>query len=203
MADDNNVLLANVRTSTGKGPARRARLAGLIPAVMYGRGFDPVHLDLPGHDTFLIIKDGANAVINVKYDGKEQLTLVKNVQVHPVSRATLHIDLLAISKDDKVEVEVPIVLVGELAPGNQYTQEEFALPVLAPVTAIPESIEVSIEGLSDGVVVRVGDLTLPENIELDIPVTRDVVTVSAMAVQEEPEAAETEAGSEPAAEDKE
>ncbi|MSS83745.1 50S ribosomal protein L25/general stress protein Ctc [Actinomycetaceae bacterium WB03_NA08] len=183
MATENHVLNAQVRTETGKGPARRARRAGLVPAVMYGKGFEPVHLDLPGHGIFLIVKDSANAVIEVSYDGNKQLCLVKAVQTHPVSRNILHVDLLVVTKDQKVDVEVPIVLVGEPAPGTQTQQEEFALPVKASATAIPESIEVSVEGLAEGTVVRVSDLQLPAGVEAEQDANQDIVSIIAITDQ--------------------
>lgn len=193
MAEQTNVLLAQLRTETGKGAARRSRRAGMVPAVMYGHGIDPVHLDLPGHEAFLIVKDNANAVVTVKYDGKQQLVLVKNVQVHPVRRNILHIDLLAVRADEKVQVEVPLVLTGESAPGTQHQQEEFFLLISAPATDIPEHIEVSLDGLEEGAIVRVEDLKLPADVIAETPADRDVVSVLALAAEAEEEAATEEA----------
>ncbi len=208
MAEQTEVLLAQLRTETGKGASRRARRAGLVPAVMYGHGTDSVHLDLPGHDAFLIVKDNANAVVTIKYDGKEQLVLVKDIQRHPVRRDILHIDLLTIRAGEKVQVEVPIVLVGEPFPGTQHQQEEFSLLISAPATAIPESIEVNIEDLQIGAIVRVEDLVLPEGVESETPPERDVVSVMeiteiAEEAPEDLEAAEeaVEEATEQAAED--
>lgn len=178
MAEQKNVLVADLRTETGKGAARRARRAGLIPAVMYGHGIDPVHLDLPGHDAFLIVKDNANAIVTVKYEGKQQLVLVKAIQVHPVRRNILHMDLLVVRADEKVQVEVPVVLIGESVPGTQHQQEEFSLLISAPATNIPESIEVSIDGLDVGAIVRVEDLQLPEGVTAETPADRDIVSVT-------------------------
>ncbi len=200
MAEQENVLLAQVRTETGKGSARRARRAGLIPAVMYGHGIDPVHLDLPGHDAFLIVKDNVNAVMTVKYDGKQQLVLVKDIQVHPVRRDILHMDLQVVRAGEKVQVEVPVLLVGETAPGTQHQQEEFSLLVSAPATNIPESIEVSIEGLEEGTIVRVEDLTLPEGVTSETPADRDIVSVSEIVEISEPDVEEAEEAVEAAVE---
>lgn len=177
---NNAALLATVRTETGKGSARRSRRAGTVPAVMYGHGIDPVHLDLPGHETFLAVKDSSNAIVTVKYDGKEQLCLVKSIQVHPVRRDMLHVDLQVINRDEKVEVEVPVVLVGEPAPATQAQQEEFHLAISAPAIALPEHIEVSIEGLAEGTVLRVADLKLPANVTTDVDGDRDVVSITAV-----------------------
>lgn len=168
------------RTEFGKGPSRRSRVAGNVPAVMYGHGIDPVHLDLPGHDVFLIVKDNANAVLNVDYGKKKQLALVRNIQRHPVRRDIMHVDLLVVRADEKVEVEVPILLVGEPIPGNQLQQEEFALLISAPAVSIPETIDVDVEGLDEGAVVRVEDLTLPEGVEALLEGDRDIVSVTAI-----------------------
>lgn len=170
-----------IRTEVGKGSARRARRAGLVPAVVYGHHLDPVHLDLPGHEVFLIVKDSANAVVNVTYGENTQLALVKSVQRHPVRRDILHVDLLAVSAKERVEVEVPVVIVGEPAAGTQSQQEEFSIVVSAPAIAIPESIEVSVEGLNEGTIVRVGDVELPENVEVQEDLKdRDIVSVVAI-----------------------
>ena len=181
------------RTEFGKGPSRRSRAAGNVPAVLYGHGIDPVHLDLPGHDIFLIVKDNANAVLNVDYGDKEQLALVRSVQRHPVRRDIIHVDLLVVRADEKVEVEVPILLVGEPISGNQLQQEEFALLISAPAVSIPEAIEVDVEGLGEGAVVRVEDLVLPKGVEALLEGDRDVVSVTAITenvVETEEEAEE-------------
>lgn len=200
MSQQENVLVATLRTATGKGPARRARVAGFVPAVMYGHGIDPVHLDLPGHEVFLVVKDNANAVVTVKYDGNEQLCLVKSVQVHPVRRNILHVDLQVVRKGEKVEVSVPLLLVGENQSGTQSQQEEFELLVSAPATDIPESITVDVDGLEEGAIVRVGDLKLPEGVTTDIDESRDIVSIVALVVNEEPAEADAEAAVEAATE---
>jgi ribosomal protein L25, Ctc-form len=191
MANETATLKAEVRTETGKGPARRARRAGKVPGVLFGKGFDPVHVDLPGHDVFLIVKDSANAIVEVSYDGEKQLCLVKSVQLHPVSRDILHVDLLVVSKDQKVDVEVPLIIVGEPAPGTQTLQEEFVLPVKAPATAIPEHIEINVEGLGEGTVLRAADIDLPTDVELHQDSDHDVVSIVAISEQasDEPAAA--------------
>lgn len=191
MAAVQNALTGTIRTELGKGPSRRARREGMIPAVIYGHGIDPVHVDLPGHEVFLIVKDSANAVINVSYGNEKQFTLVKAIQRHPVRRDILHVDLLVIREGEKVEVEVPIMIVGEPIPGTQLQQEAFSLVVTAPAISIPEHIEVNVEGLGDGHVVRVGDLTLPEGVEVDDELKeRDILSVTEITenVEEEPEA---------------
>ena len=80
-----NQLTATVRTETGKGASRRARRAGKIPAVLYGHGADPQHLELPGHDFAAVLRhSGTNAVLTLDIDGKEQFALTKALAIHPI-----------------------------------------------------------------------------------------------------------------------
>ena len=165
------------RTEFGKGPSRRARRAGNVPAVMYGHGVDPIHLDIPGHDIFLIVKDNANAVVNVSYGKNKKLALVKAIQRHPVRRDIIHVDFQVVRADEKVEVEIPLLLIGEPAPGTQVAQEEFFVLVSAPAISIPESIDIDLEGKEEGTVVRVEDLVLPKGVEALVEDDRVIVTV--------------------------
>lgn len=191
---DNPILVAQTRSEFGKGAARRARRASLVPAVVYGHGGDPLHLDVPGHELFLIVRGNANALVELKIDGKSQLALVKDVQRHPVSRNILHADFLAVKAGEKVDVEVPLVLVGEAAPATQAAIEEHTITVKASATAIPESIEVDITGLVAGTVVRASDLVLPKGVECELDAEKDIVIISELAAEEEaaPEAPEAE-----------
>ena len=93
---------AELRENFGKGFARRLRAAGKIPAVIYGHGTDPVHVALPGHQMSLLVRR-ANVVLELDVAGKQQLTLVKDVQKDPVHQIIEHIDLLVVKKGEKVE----------------------------------------------------------------------------------------------------
>ena len=190
---DNPVLLAEERSEFGKGAARRARRAGKVPTVLYGHGQDPRHLDVPGHDLFLIVRGTKNALVELKIDGKTQLALVKDVQVHPVRREILHADFQAVKAGEKVDVEVALVVTGESAPGTVHSVEEFTILVKAPATSIPESLEVSIEGLEAGAAVRVSDLTLPAGVEVEFDPETVIVAVQEAAAEEDEEAAEAPA----------
>ncbi|SEA31952.1 large subunit ribosomal protein L25 [Bowdeniella nasicola] len=177
-------LNAQLRTDFGKGAARRIRRDDLIPAVLYAKGDDPIHLTLPGHDTFLIIKDNVNALINVTYDGGKSLALVKDIQRNAVKRTIEHIDLVMVTRDQKVQVDVPVTITGESAPGTITLVEMVSMTVTAPVIDIPEVIEVSVEGLEDGTVVRFEDLTLPDDVEADYEVDQPIVIVEIPRIDE-------------------
>ena len=185
---DNPVLLAEERTEFGKGSARRARRAGKVPTVLYGHGAEPRHLDVLGHDLFLIVRGNKNALVELKIEGKTQLALVKDVQVHPVRRDILHADFLAVKAGEKVDVEVPVVVVGEPVPGTVHAVEEFTILVKAPATAIPEHLEVSIEGVEAGTALHVTDLQLPAGVEVELDPETVVVSVQEAAEEAEEDA---------------
>ncbi|MCD2499494.1 MULTISPECIES: 50S ribosomal protein L25/general stress protein Ctc [Microbacterium] len=164
MSDDNKVI-AELRTNFGKGFARRLRAAGQIPAVIYGHGTEPVHVALPGHQVSLIIRK-ANALLDLSVDGKDQLTLVKDVQKDPVRQIIEHIDLLVVKKGEKIAVDVPVVLVGESAPGTLANLDAVTIALEVEATHIPEHVEVSVEGLEDGTHITAADLKLPKGASL-------------------------------------
>ncbi len=198
---DNPVLLAEERSEFGKGAARRARRAGKVPTVLYGHGAEPRHLDVPAHDLFLIVRGSKNALVELKIDGKTQLALVKDVQVHPVRRDILHADFLAVKAGEKVDVEVPVVVVGEPTPGTVHSLDEFTILVKAPATSIPEHLEVSIEGLEVGSAVHVSDLQLPAGVEVELDAETVIVSIQEAAAEESEEAeGEADAAAEAATE---
>lgn len=175
---DTNALAASVRTEFGKGAARRTRRAGLIPAVLYGHGTDPVHLALPGHDTFLALKGNANALLTLDFDGKTELALTKDVQRDPVRRTIDHVDLVLVRRGEKVVVDVAVHVEGESAPETIHTVESQTLTVRAEATNIPEALVVSIEGLTETDDVRAGAVELPEGVELETDPDAVVISIT-------------------------
>lgn len=158
---------AETRTEFGKGAARRTRRAGKIPAVLYGHGTDPQHLSLPELEFKRIVREqGRNAVITLDIAGSPQLALTKTVVSHPIRPYIEHVDLLVISRGEKVVVEVQVHVVGDAAPGSLVTQELNTIEVEADVSSIPESVEVSVEGLAVGTQVHASDVRLPEGTTL-------------------------------------
>jgi large subunit ribosomal protein L25 len=154
-------LAAEVRTEFGKGFARRARMAGQIPAVIYGHGAEPIHITLPAKATTLAVRT-ANALLSLDINGDGHLALVKDIQRDPIKQIIEHIDLLTVRKGEKVTVDVPVHLVGELAPGNAYNQEMTVISLEAEATHLPTAIEVDIEGRSAGQHIHASDLVLPK-----------------------------------------
>ncbi|MEZ0069038.1 large subunit ribosomal protein L25 [Streptacidiphilus sp. MAP12-20] len=184
-------LSAEVRTEFGKGSARRARRAGLVPAVVYGHGHTPVHLNLPGHDLMLALKT-SNALISLSIDGKQEFVLPKAVQRDAIKRTIKHVDLILVKRGEKVTVEIPVHTEGELAPGGNLLEHVLnALPVEAEATHLPESVTVSVEGLEAGASIHAKDITLPAGTTL--AVDGDTVVLQVIGAQAEAPAEETEA----------
>ena len=156
---------AELRENFGKGYARRLRASGKIPAVIYGHGTDPVHVALPGHQVALLIRR-ANVVLELDVNGTQQLTLVKDVQKDPVHQIIEHIDLLVVKKGEKIQVDIPIVVVGESAPGTIANLDAVSISLEVEATHIPVSIELDVEGLEEGAHITAADLTLPKGATL-------------------------------------
>ena len=198
--DPGNHIAAEVREAFGKGAARKLRVLGKIPAVLYGHGTEPKHLTLPGHEVMLLLRK-ANAMIDLDIAGKSQLALVKDVQKDPVRQIIEHIDLVVIRKGEKVQVEVPVHVVGEPAPGTTLEQEAHTLLIEAPAIAIPERIDASVEGLEAVSHVYANELTLPENVTLIADGETLIVSVVVPTVAEEPTETAAEGEAAPAAEE--
>jgi len=171
-------LVATARSEFGKGAARRLRRANQIPAVLYGHGTDPVHVSLPGHATMMALKQ-ANALFTIELDGTDTLAIAKDVQRDPVRQIIEHVDLLLVRKGEKVEVEVPVTVVGESAPGTIHIVETQNVALEAEATHLPQHVEVNIDGLEAGAQVTAADLTLPQGTSL---VTDAEIVMVAIAV---------------------
>lgn len=189
---------AEPRTEFGKGAARRVRRAGQIPAVLYGRGSEPVHLALPALDFARALREnGRNAVLTLALSDGPRLALPKTVVTHPVRDYIEHVDLLVIKRGEKVVVEVQVHVVGDAAPGTLITQELDRLDVEADVSSIPEVLEISVAGAEPGTQILAQQITLPDGVELRTDPEHLVVNVVAAPTAEamgEGEAAGDEGG---------
>jgi large subunit ribosomal protein L25 len=210
MSEDNKVV-AELRENFGKGFARRLRAAGKIPAVIYGHGTDPQHVALPGHQVALLIRR-ANALLDLDIAGKSQLVLVKDVQKDPVRQIIEHIDLLVVRKGEKVQVDIPVTVVGEPFPGTIVNLENTTVSLEVEATHIPQNVEVSVEGAEDGTQITAADLTLPagaalltdpETLVVGVSVPLDtlaaeeeIAEADAEVAEEQSEEAETAEGAE-------
>ena len=128
---------AEPRTEFGKGPARRIRRAGRVPAVLYGHRTDPKHLTLPGHEVLLALRT-PNVLIRLEgLSGGAQLALPKAVQRDPIKGYVEHVDLLIVRRGEKVTVDIPITVVGEVAPDGLLDQQLVQISVEAEADQHP------------------------------------------------------------------
>jgi large subunit ribosomal protein L25 len=184
-----NNLAAAVRTETGKGASRRARRNGRVPAVLYGHGSDPQHLELNAHDFAAVLRhSGTNAVLTLDIEGKEQLALTKALELHPIRRSIQHADLLVVRRGEKVTVEVNVLIEGEAAYGTLVTQDANTITIEADVQSIPDHLTVSVEGADIGTQFAAAAITLPDGVSLISDPETLVVNVVAAPTAEDLEA---------------
>ena len=178
MANNAITLKGTARTVLGKGASRRARRAGQVPAVVYGHGTDPRHVLLDEHDTRLALRNNDNALIELDIDGERLLALTKEVQRHPIRPGVQHVDFLLVDRNERVDVEVPVTVIGTAAPGTMHMIEAATIMVSAPAVSVPEAIEVDITGVAAGTVLTIADITLSEGIEAVSDAETAVVNVA-------------------------
>ena len=192
-------IAAEIRKEFGKGPARRARREGRVPAVLYGHGTETRHLSLPGHDVMLALKT-PNVLIRLEgLKNGSEMALPKAVQRDAVKGFIEHVDLVLVRSGEKVTVDVPIQLTGEIQSGGVLDQQLVQVTVEAEATHIPQGIEVDIEGMEIGASVHASDLKLPSGTILQIDPETLVLHVVAPQAEELPEGAEGEGAEVPAA----
>jgi len=205
-------LKTKIRTTTGNGPARRLRMSGQIPAVLYGPKTEPVLLSVNKSDLELVFKKGGigqvilNLVIQKNGETLNMPAMIKELQTHPVSRNFIHIDFYEIKMDQKITAKIPVVTIGkakgvELGGMVQIIRRELEVECLP--LEVPESIEIDISDLDIGDSIHVGDISLEGEIEILEEDDYTVVTVLSPKMEEEPEEEEEAEGEEAEKEDKE
>ncbi|KFI66574.1 50S ribosomal protein L25/general stress protein Ctc [Bifidobacterium magnum] len=166
MANKAIVLEGELRTQFGKGPARRMRVAKEIPATVYAGGDQPTYLKLPMKETTLALRH-TNALITLKFDGQSKTAVVKDVQTNPVKRIVEHVDFYEVKAGEKIDVEVPVFVTGTPKGAAIAFVDMQEIKVRADVANLPERLEVSVDGLTDGDRVLLKDLVMPEGVQLD------------------------------------
>jgi large subunit ribosomal protein L25 len=193
-------ITAETRDEFGKGAARRIRREGKVPAVLYGHGTETRHLILPGHDTMLALKT-PNVLLRLEgLKNGSEIALPKAVQRDPLKGFIEHVDLILVRRGEKVTVEVPLRVSGDIAPGDgMLNQLLVQIPVEADATNIPQGIDVDVEGMELGQAVHASDLRLPPGVTLQVEPDTLVLHVIAQQVAEEPEEEEEAAEGAPEA----
>lgn len=185
------------RDGTGKGPARRTRAQGRMPAVFYGRQSAGQNLTVDSHDfgrrianlegTHLIeLRSSASAL-------DKRMVLLREVQHHPVTGRPVHADFYEVALDQAIEVRVALHFEGKaagVALGGILQPILREMPVRCLPTAIPDFIAVDVSALAIHDALHVADLKLPEGVEAMIDETETVVSVVPPTAEAKPEGAE-------------
>lgn len=198
-------LTATTRTEFGKGPARRLRNAGQIPAVAYGKKLEATSLavDPKALKSALSGPHGRNRVLEVQVQGKSAITaLVKEYAHHPVTREILHADFIQVDLKEPVDVEVPFKVTGKakgVVAGGELSQPFRVLPVRCLPEKIPVQLEADVTDLGLNESFKTSQLKLPEGVSVRLPAEQTVVAVVAPEKRGEEEVAAPAAGAAPAA----
>lgn len=180
------------RDDIGKGGARKARAAGMIPGVLYGHGEEPVALNVSAREFELAVRhQGGNPIMGLGLDGGEHTALIRAVQYDPITHDIIHLDFLRISLTETIEVEVPIHLVGTavgVKDGGGILEPILReLKVRCLPTAIPPFVELDVTALNIGDSVHVSAIVAPDvTIVTDADVTVATVVPPTVHVEEKP-----------------
>jgi large subunit ribosomal protein L25 len=203
------------RTDRGKGAARRLRAKGLVPAVVYGHGMEPIHLSVDARELLHLLHTdaGTNVLVDLHVDHDQVLAIPREIQRDNIRGKFIHVDFLQVARDENITVEVPVHLVGEsrgVKEGGVVEHHLWTLQVECLPQDVPPSIEADISDLGINDSLKVAELSAPQR--STILTSQDEVVVSVVPPQvlkveeeevaeavegEEGEAAEGEEGAEP------
>jgi large subunit ribosomal protein L25 len=195
-------LNATKRDGAGKGVARKLRHGGRVPAVMYGKDMEPLHLSIDAMEAVHLFQaiSTDNTIVDLVVEGEKESfpTLVREIQAHPYKHELVHVDFLRIQKGVAVEVEVPVELVGTPVGvklhGGVLEHLVHEVPVKCIPSLIPEVIEIDVSHLEIEDAIHLSELTIPEGVELLIDDDRTVCIVAAPRAVVEEDAEEGEDG---------
>ena len=161
-------LPAELRERAGKGASRALRRDGRVPAVIYGGKEEPLAIHLEAKELVRQLGTGhfMNSIVMVEVGGKTARVLPKDVALHPVTDRPLHVDFLRLSKDDKIQVAVPVVFVNEeespgLKKGGVLNVVRHELELVCESDKIPDDIQIDVTGLEVGDSVHISQVKLP------------------------------------------
>ena len=214
----NFIVEAEVRTGSGTAASRRARRNGQVPVVVYGGGEDEQYL-LVDHNKIshqLEVEAFHSALVQLKVDGDLQRAVLRDVQMHPFKSQVMHLDFQRVSRKDKITMTVPFHFVGEdVAPGVKVdsgimSHNMVSVDVSCLGIDLPEYIEVDCSELGKGESIHLGQVALPEGVELsasyqeqdmELPVASVLAPKGPSASAAAEDGAEGEEGEEGAAEE--
>jgi len=164
-------LTASTSRDQGSRGSRRLRLAGSIPAVVYGHGVTslPISVDAKAFRTAVSGEQGLNSLIDLDADGQRFIVMAREIQRHPVRGTVAHIDFQVVDPNEPVIAEVPLHMIGDAVEVRhadwEVDQQMFSLEIRTRPDQIPTHIDVDISPLRVGTSIRVLDLELPSGVE--------------------------------------
>jgi large subunit ribosomal protein L25 len=199
-----HTLTTEARDLTGKGPARQLRARGLVPAVFYGRETKPAGLAVSPKELTAALSTpfGRNALMTLKVGGKDELAMVQDLQIDPVTRKPIHVDFYRVDSAQPIVRKVPFVADGKakgVVAGGELVVIYRALDVRAKPDQFPAQIKVDVTPLEIGDHIKVKDLQLPQGVEVVLPGERNVVSCVTMRKRKEEEEAAAAAAAAPGA----
>jgi len=199
-----HTLTTEARDLTGKAAARQLRARGLVPAVFYGRETKPAGLAISPKELTAALSTpfGRNALVTIKVGGKDELAMVQDLQVHPVTRKPIHVDFYRIDAAQQITRKVPFVVEGKakgVVAGGELVVIYRHLDVRAKPDQFPASIKVDVTPLDIGDHIKAKDLQLPAGVDVVLPGERNVVSCVTMRKRKEDEEAAAAAAAAPGA----
>jgi len=164
-------LKADKREQSGKGVARKLRAAGRVPGVLYGHGMDPLPLAVDSKDLYHVLHTGAgsNVLVGLVLDGTTHLALPREIQRDHIHGRFIHVDFLAIRRDERITVDVPVRVVGEspgVKQGGVVEHHLWDLHVECLPGDVPDGIDADISVLDLGSSLKVADITPPPGVTI-------------------------------------
>jgi large subunit ribosomal protein L25 len=189
-----HTLSAEKREQTGKGAARQLRIRGLVPAIYYGPGLPPTGISVSPKELIaaLSTEHGRNALLTLKIGGEDQLAMVQDVQVHPVTRRPLHVDFYHVEASHLIERRVPLIAEGKakgVVGGGELVVIYRDVPLRAKPGTFPARVTVDVTPLEIGDHVKVSDLKLPDGVEAALPAERNVISCTTIRKRKDEEEA--------------
>ncbi|MEC8245557.1 MAG: 50S ribosomal protein L25/general stress protein Ctc [Pseudomonadota bacterium] len=168
---DNTTISASERERVGKGSARAARRAGLVPAVIYGDKKDPVGITMESREVTKIVHQPGifGRLLDIDVAGKKSTVLTRDIQFHPVTDVIMHMDFLRVSQSATVSVAVPVEFINEdkcpgIKIGGVLNVVRYEVELNCPATAIPEKVTIDLDGVKIGDSIHISAVPLPDGV---------------------------------------
>lgn len=204
MAKTSPTLKLELREKPGTIGSRKVRHQGRIPGVIYGHGEKPLPVAIEARELGELLHGGRRQnIIDIQLDGKTDTAMVRDMQLDPVTRRVLSVDLQRISRSDIITAEVPIVTIGIAVgvreQGGMMDLVTHEIEVRGPADKIPQEIRVDVSELTMNDNISAGELQLTEGIRLITPPDTTIVAIEAPRAEEAPAVVAAPEGAEGAA----